>query len=82
MRYARSIAIAERHAALLVLIRTGSYSYPKLADELAVSLPTVSRDIVFLRLQGCGIVSVRRRAGWAYELTGTPDSRRRSATAT
>ena len=77
MRYDRSIAIAKRHEALLELIRSGFYSCPKLAEELAVSLPTVSRDIVFLRRQGYGIESVRRRTGWTYELTGTPDSQRR-----
>ena len=78
MRYDRSIAIANRHETLLELIRSGTYSCPKLAEELAVSLPTVSRDIVFLRHQGYGIESVRRRTGWAYELTGTPDWQRRS----
>ena len=74
----RSMAIVKRHEALLELIRSGTYSCPKLAEELAVSLPTVSRDIVFLRRQGYGIESVRRRTGWAYELTCTPDSQRRS----
>ena len=76
MRYDRSIAIATRHEALFGLIRPGTYSCPKPAEEFAVSLPTVSRDIVFLRHQGCGIESVRRRTGWAYELTGTLDSQR------
>ena len=78
MRYDRSMAIVKRHEALLELIRSGTYSCPQLAEALAVSLPTVSRDIVFLRRQGYGIESVRRRTGWAYELTGTPDSERRS----
>ena len=78
MRYERSFAIATRHKALLGLIHPGTYSCPKLAEEFAVSLPTVSHDIVFLRRQGYGIESVRRRTGWAYELTGTPDSQRRS----
>ena len=74
LRYDRSIAITKRHDALLELIRSGTYSCPKLAEELAVSLPTVSRDIVFLRRQGYGIQSVRRPAGWAYQLTRTPSS--------
>lgn len=78
MRYDRSIAILKRHEALLELIRSGTYSCPRLAEELAVSLPTVSRDIVFLRRQGYGIESVRDRTGWAYELTRTPESQRRS----
>ena len=74
MRYDRSIAIAKRHEALLELIRAGKYSCPELAEELAVSMPTVSRDIVFLRNQGYGIESVKRSSGWAYKLTNTPDS--------
>ena len=78
MRYDRSMAIVKRHEALLELIRSGTYSCPKLAEALAVSLPTVSRDIVFLRRQGYGIESVRQRTGWAYRLTGTPDCQRRS----
>ena len=78
MRYDRSIAIVKRHEALLELIRSGTYSCPKLAEELAVSSPTVSRDIVFLRRQGYGIESVRHGTGWAYELTRTPELRRRS----
>ena len=72
MRYERTIAIAKRHEALLGLIGRGRFSSPQLAAELGVSLPTVSRDIVFLREQGYGIKSVRRSSGWAYELTGTP----------
>ena len=63
MRYDRSIVTVKRHDALLELIRSGTYSCPKLAEELAVSLPTVSRDIVFLRRQGYGIESVRRVEG-------------------
>ena len=78
MRYDRLVAIANRHEALLELIRSGTFSCPKLAEELAVSLPTVSRDIVFLRHQGYGIESIRGRTSWGYELTGTPDSQRRS----
>ena len=77
MRYDRTIAIAKRHKALLALIRSGSYSCPKLAEELVVSSPTVFRDILFLRRQGYEIEPVRRRTGWAYELTATPDPRSR-----
>ena len=80
MRYDRSIAIAKRHETLLELIRSGTYSCPKLAEELSVSLPTVSRDIVFLRRQGYRIRSVRLRTGWAYQLRSTPDSQQPSPT--
>ena len=75
MRYERTMAIAKRHEALLALIGHGSFSCPDIAKELGVSLPTISRDIVFLRRQGYGIKSVRGSNCWAYELTGTPESR-------
>ena len=77
LRYDRTIAIAKRHKTLLALIRSGTYSCPKLAEELAVSSPTVFRDILFLQRQGYEIEPVKRRRGWAYELTATPDSRSR-----
>lgn len=77
MRYDRTMAIAKRHEAFFALIRSGSYSCPKPAEELAVSSPTVFRDLLFLRCQGYGIESVQGRAGWAYEMRGTPDSRSR-----
>lgn len=78
LRYERTIAIAKRHQAILSLIRRGRFSSPQLAAELGVSLPTVSRDIVFLRRQGYGIKSVRRSSGWTYELTQTPPPHKRS----
>lgn len=78
LRYERTMAIAKRHRALLALIDRGCYSGPQLAEELGVSSPTVSRDIVFLRCQGYEIESARRKGGWAYELTGTPKHRNRT----
>ena len=67
MRYDRSIAIGTRHEALLELIHSGSYSCPKLAEELAVSLPTVSRDIVILAASG-----IRNRVRQAAYRLGVP----------
>ena len=75
MRYEHTMAIAKRHEALLALIDRGCHSGPELAEELGVSSPTVSRDIVFLRCLGYRIGSARREGGWAYELTGTPQHR-------
>ena len=66
MRYARSIAITQRHQQLLALIRRGSLSSPHLAGELGVSEQTVYRDILFLRRQGYPIKSVRLSTNWAY----------------
>ena len=72
MRYDRSVAIAKRHEALLLLIRTGSYSSSELAQRLTVSEPTIYRDILFLKRQGYRIEAVRLPARWAYQL---PDDR-------
>ena len=69
MRYDRSIAIAERHEALLELVKSGSYSSPDLAKTLAVSEPTIYRDILFLKRQGYHIQAVKLPSGWAYQLT-------------
>lgn len=68
MRYDRSVAIAKRHEALLVLIGSGSYSSPALAKELTVSAPTIYRDILFLKRQGYRIEATKLLAGWAYQL--------------
>lgn len=78
MRYDRSIAIAKGHETLLEFILSGTYSCPKLAEKLSVSLPTMSRDIVFLRRQEYRIESIRWRTGWAYEFRSTPESQRTS----
>ena len=68
MRYNQTLAISERHTALLTLIQQGAFSSPALAEKLGVSQPTIHRDILFLRSQGHRIESVRRASGWAYRL--------------
>ena len=49
MLYERSLEIETRLDAVLRLIRTGRYSTPKLAQQLRVSVPTVSRCVNALR---------------------------------
>jgi predicted DNA-binding transcriptional regulator YafY len=66
MRYARSIAIIQRHGSLYSLVQRGMYSSPALAEKLGVSEQTIYRDILFLREQGLPIRSVRDRDHWAY----------------
>ena len=77
LRYDRSIGIAKLRGALLEPIRSDSNFCLKLAEGLAASLSMVSRDIVFLRCQGDGIDSVKRRAGRTYQFMDTPDSQQR-----
>lgn len=74
MLYKRSLTIGHRLNTLLHLIQMGRYSTPALAEELGVSVPTVSRDIAALRQRGYVIRSVRSSNGWSYELTAEPPS--------
>jgi len=75
MLYQRSLEIEKRLEAVLRLIRSGGYSTPKIADQLGVSIPTVSRDMTALRERGHNIRSMRAADGWRYIL-GTNGSSR------
>jgi biotin operon repressor len=68
MLYQRSLGIENRLDSLLQLIRHGSYSTPKLAEKLGVSIPTVSRDVTALRQRGHDIRSTRTDDGWTFKL--------------
>lgn len=72
MPYEKSFAIERRLARLVGLIRTGRHSTPALAEQLGVSVPTISRDITALRHRGYGIRSLRLSDHWAYELVSVP----------
>jgi len=50
------------------MIREGGYSTPKLAGELGVSIPTISRDVTALRERGYAIRSERTDEGWQFVL--------------
>lgn len=68
MLYQRSLEIERRLEAVLGMIRKGTYSTPMIAEELGVSIPTVSRDVTALRQRGHDIRSERGNEGWRYTL--------------
>lgn len=68
MLYQRSNDIERRLETVLRLIQSGGYSTPMIAEELDISIPTVSRDVTALRQRGYDIRSERRGGGWRYVL--------------
>jgi len=68
MRYQRSLEIEQRLDAVLELIRTGNYSTPALAEEVGVSIPTISRSVEALRERGHNIKAVNGSNGWRYTI--------------
>lgn len=78
MLYQRSLEIETRLDHALRLIRTGRYSTPRLAQELGVSIPTVSRCLTALRNRGHRIRAEREENGWAYILESKMQRRRKS----
>lgn len=72
MLYERSLEIERRLLTVLELIRTGDYSTPALADEVGVSIPTISRAVTALRQRGHDIQSEKHCDGWRYSLVQKP----------
>ena len=72
MLYQRSLDIERRLQAVLSLIRSGGFSTPKIAEQVGVSIPTVSRDVTALRERGYDIRSERNGDGWRYVLGPEP----------
>lgn len=68
MRYQQAIEIHERIETVLHLIETGEYSTPALAEEVGVSIPTISRIVAALRERGHDIQAERTPKGWRYVL--------------
>lgn len=68
MPFERSLEIERRLDAVLRLICTGRFSTPMLAEEVGVSIPTISRCVTALRLRGHDIRAEKREDGWAYHL--------------
>jgi biotin operon repressor len=68
MAFERSLEIARRLDDVLHLIRTGRYSTPKLAEEVGVSIPTISRIVAALREKGHDIQAKRHDGSWRYVL--------------
>ncbi len=81
MVYQRSLDIERRLEAVLGLIRSGEYSTPMLAEQLGVSIPTVSRVVTALRERGHDIRSERKSDGWRYVLAGKASTSPRLANA-
>ena len=76
MLYRRSLEIERRLEAVLALVRSGGYSTPLIAEELGVSVPTVSRAICALKERGHEIRAERQSDGWNYVLDEPSDSQR------
>jgi biotin operon repressor len=72
MLYERSLGIEKRLDLVLRLIRTGRYSTPRLAEEIRVSIPTISRCVTALRERGHDIQAEKHGNGWRYVLVRPP----------
>lgn len=68
MQYERAFEIQRRLEAILRLIETGQHSTPSLAEQLGVSIPTVSRCVQALRERGHDIRAEKDGNGWRYVL--------------
>jgi biotin operon repressor len=68
MPFERSREIERRLDNVLRLIGTGQYSTPLLAEEVGVSIPTISRCVTALRERGYDIRAGRHNGGWRYVL--------------
>jgi biotin operon repressor len=66
MPFERSLEIERRLDDVLRLIRTGRYSTPMLAEEVGVSIPTISRCVMALRERGHDILAEKHGGGWRY----------------
>jgi len=76
MRYQHTLEIHNRLETVLRLIGTGKYSTPALAEAVGVSIPTVSRIVAALRVQGHDIQAERTKSGWRYVLASPRPSRK------
>ena len=70
MAFERSLEIERRLDEVLRLIRTGRFSTPKLAEEVGVSIPTISRIVAALKERGHLIRAENQGKGWRYVLVG------------
>ena len=78
MLYERSLQIGQRLDKALRLIGTGAYSTPKMAEELGVSIPTVSRYVAALRGRGFDILAKKDGNSWRYVLNRNGNKERKS----
>jgi biotin operon repressor len=75
MPFERSLEIERRLDDVLRLIRTGRYSTPMLAEEVGVSIPTISRCVTALRERGFDIKARKEANGWRYVLASKSTGR-------
>lgn len=68
MLYTKSLEIETRLDSLLRFVRTGQYGADELAEELGVSVPTISRGIAALRNRGHSIKARKLAGVWRYTL--------------
>jgi len=78
MPFERSFEIERRLDHVLRLIRTGRYSTPMLAEEVDVSIPTISRCVNALRERGHDIRAEKHGNGWRYILVRQPKDANRT----
>jgi biotin operon repressor len=71
MQYERSLEIERRLEQVLQLIKTRQYSTPLLAEEVGVSIPTISRCVCALRERGFDIRSERHGTSWRFVFVQT-----------
>lgn len=80
MRYQKSLEIEQRLDKVLKLIRRGRFSTRGLAEEVGVSIPTVSRCVQALRERGHEIRSESGEGGWRYVLVSRTEREAESTT--
>jgi DNA-binding NarL/FixJ family response regulator len=74
MLYQRFLDIERRLNDVLRLIRAGGHSMPRIAEELGVSISTVSAEVTAQRERSHAIRSERRTDSWQYMLAHDPSS--------
>lgn len=80
MAYQQSLEIERRLDRVLRLIRTGRYSTPMLAEEVGVSIPTISRCVTALRTRGHDIKAENHGTGWRYVLVSAASRKKLRST--
>ena len=78
MPFERSLEIERRLDDVLRLIHTGRFSTPMLAEEVGVSIPTISRCVTALRLRGHDIRAEKHEDGWRYVVVEKKTSERKA----
>lgn len=71
MPFERSLEIERRLEDVLRLISAGRFSTPMLAEEIGVSIPTISRCVSALRERGHEIRAERCGNAWHYVLASS-----------